>query len=351
MKKNKNNKSNKQYASLNRTNVFSFDLISKYRSVIMGIAILWVVLFHSSVSYGFLINSVARLGNIGVDIFLFLSGIGLFFSYERLKTSNNSMLSFYKKRLLRIMPPTIIFLSLWFLYSKSSETIFRFILDITSLSFWIDGENPGWYIAFAIVTYLLYPLIHHFLIREKKILSLSIMLIIVLISNAAICYFFPSYYYKVELALGRLPIFIIGCYMALLVKNKKEIPLRFIPICALIAFLGVLLYVFFAGSLKYYSINRYVYCIITINLVLVFSSLLDYINKICPYIVKILEELGKYTLEIYITHTQILKFLTENLEKTNLYIVNLLSIVLSFLCAIIYNKLVYIYKSRKRQKC
>ena len=57
--------------------------ISKYRSTLMGLAILWVMYFHINVQtftdFGWFFH---RIGFYGVDIFLFLSGIGVYFSLK-----------------------------------------------------------------------------------------------------------------------------------------------------------------------------------------------------------------------------------------------------------------------------
>ena len=59
-------------------------LLSKHRSAIMGFAILWIMLFHLHVSVDFTpFMIIKRLGYGGVDIFLFLSGFGLYYSCSK----------------------------------------------------------------------------------------------------------------------------------------------------------------------------------------------------------------------------------------------------------------------------
>lgn len=81
-----------------------FELLSKYRTVIMGFAALWILYFHS---YALIFKSIPILGEIeefirkigfcGVDIFFFLSGIGLTFSIKKY-----SIKEFYYKRIKRM---------------------------------------------------------------------------------------------------------------------------------------------------------------------------------------------------------------------------------------------------------
>ena len=80
--------------------------ISRYRGELMGLAMLFVMLFHvwmpkSNPMYGFV-----RCGNVGVDIFLLLSGVGLWFSW----TKNPSLKHFFLRRYLRVYPVWIIIL-------------------------------------------------------------------------------------------------------------------------------------------------------------------------------------------------------------------------------------------------
>lgn len=59
------------------------EAISKYRGELMGIAMLFVILFHVGLPRDDAFFGLRRMGNIGVDYFLFLSGMGLWFSWKR----------------------------------------------------------------------------------------------------------------------------------------------------------------------------------------------------------------------------------------------------------------------------
>ena len=72
---------------------FRMEALSEYRSEIYGISIFWVMLFHMKESHYFPTIKGSSLyhawmgfvgmGNMGVDIFLFLSGICLYFSFTK----------------------------------------------------------------------------------------------------------------------------------------------------------------------------------------------------------------------------------------------------------------------------
>ena len=57
--------------------------ISRFRNEHMGVAILIIILFHVALPRSDAFFGLRRVGNIGVDIFLFLSGVGLWFSWAK----------------------------------------------------------------------------------------------------------------------------------------------------------------------------------------------------------------------------------------------------------------------------
>ena len=86
------------------------DLLSKHRNSIMGFAALLILFFHSWLPIFNTIPIIGEIENIfkkisfcGVDIFFFMSGIGLTFSI-----SNHSISEFYYKRLKRVLIPFLL---------------------------------------------------------------------------------------------------------------------------------------------------------------------------------------------------------------------------------------------------
>ena len=68
---------------------FTASIVSKYRSSLMGIAILWVIIYHMVAKgteyFDFMsLNVLFNQGDSGVDIFMFLSGWGLYFLYKKI---------------------------------------------------------------------------------------------------------------------------------------------------------------------------------------------------------------------------------------------------------------------------
>ena len=57
--------------------------ISRFRGELMGAAMLFIILFHVGLPREDAFYGLRRMGNVGVDMFLFLSGIGLWFSWMK----------------------------------------------------------------------------------------------------------------------------------------------------------------------------------------------------------------------------------------------------------------------------
>ena len=114
-----------------------YSLIYKHRTAVMGAAALMILLFHfGACLYDSLqipvVTRVLSCGNIGVDIFLFLSGIGLYCSV----TKDSRPLPFYRRRISRVLIPTLaVSLPYWFatdfLFKKTGAGMF--LLDWTTL--------------------------------------------------------------------------------------------------------------------------------------------------------------------------------------------------------------------------
>lgn len=144
-------------------------IVSRYRSSIMAIAIICIALFHSGIEIenSKIVQFLIKVGYGGVDIFFFLSGIGVWYSLEK----DRSISSFYKRRAQRVLPAYIPFIILWFWIvrydtvnaegiSTYIQRIQEFFGNITMVG-WINGlENQfNWYIQALVLldsTYFLF---------------------------------------------------------------------------------------------------------------------------------------------------------------------------------------------------
>ena len=131
--------------------------MSRYRGELMGAAIVFIILFHVPLARSDAFFGLRRCGNIGVDMFLFLSGIGLWYSWVK----NPSVHHFYKRRLLRIFPTWLVISSIYYLQRFNFETgdYLDLFLDITiNWGFWLNDELTFWYVPAIMMLYLWAPL-------------------------------------------------------------------------------------------------------------------------------------------------------------------------------------------------
>lgn len=178
-------------------------LISDARACLMGVFIIVIMLFHNSFGALGPISVPFRLyGHWGVDAFLFLSGFGLYFSLKR--SGHSGLLSFYKRRLVRIIPAAVVAGS---------------ILYACGMSGWLGllGLNL-WYIRTALVLYLSAPFIYEYMVNRNAtwvLVCCTVLGVIgVLVSVPILTHSGFVWQSTVSWTLARLPVFALGMYIA-----------------------------------------------------------------------------------------------------------------------------------------
>ena len=120
---------------------------------------LFVILFHVALDRGDPFYGLRRCGNVGVDIFLFLSGVGLWFAW----TKTPSVSHFYRRRLIRILPTWLICSTAFYLpdylgAQRFSKNVVDLLGDITiNWDFWLHDELTFWYVPAIMLLYLIAP--------------------------------------------------------------------------------------------------------------------------------------------------------------------------------------------------
>lgn len=190
----------------------NWKLISKYRPHIMGLATLWILLLHSTAWFSsFPLGCLKATGYCGVDLFLFLSAVGLYFSWQNNKQDT---VSFLKRRFLRLFPAYILIALIRCFLENTGKRYF--VLLITTLSFWILDDLSVWFIAGIVILYLLTPLILKTMEKAGKS-------VLVLYIGLA---FLVGYLMKgtpQNLFFARIPSFLFGFLAAPLVYHGKEV--------------------------------------------------------------------------------------------------------------------------------
>ena len=280
------------------------DYITRFRPELMGLAVLWVLWFHSAlspaifpwgpVSSGF--SFLKTIGYGGVDIFVFMSGFGIGRSL-----SCNSTSQFAKNRLKKILPIWLSYLAMFVFmvtcFFHIFPTMTEILGNITFTGFWLDMNNQGnWYVYMIVLFYLFSPILYSLIkdSRSKFRMCLILMGIALLVSFA----FFGQY--KL-IAFSRLPLYIFGMYLSM-DKQKKSVGPGRILVCLMALLTGTaalyVFYTFYHSLLWTYGLWWYPFILITPALTILLSVLFEKIQMKIGTLLWCLRKMGEASLEI-----------------------------------------------------
>lgn len=205
--------------------------LSTYRTQLMGIAALMIIICHANTYHVLLPNflaSLLRWGNLGVDIFLFLSGIGLYYSLNRRQLCTRSdYISFYKRRFTRILIPywmvylpACIFFMIMGMYSFGDS-----LLCLSTIEYWLFHRG-AWFVSMILVLYLAAPVLYKTISTDNKwVIAAGIIVALTILCNIPVNdHSSDSILYNMQWAFNRVPSFILGITIGSSCKNGKQIP-------------------------------------------------------------------------------------------------------------------------------
>lgn len=198
--------------------------ISRFRAEQMGAAMLFVILFHVALDRGDPFYGLRRCGNVGVDIFLFLSGVGLWFSWVKMP----DVLRFYRRRLLRIVPTWIVVATAFYLPDylgarRFSHSIVDLIGDITiNWDFWLHDELTFWYVPAIMALYLAAPWYMRLVQNRPVYRWLPLLMVIWCVM---VQWVLPIHHAvgHIEIFWSRVPIFFIGINFGEMVRTRRQL--------------------------------------------------------------------------------------------------------------------------------
>ena len=289
-------------------NLFS---LSEHRTFLMGVAISLVLYHHLTVKVQNGLIGKAYMffrvtGAMGVDIFLFLSAIGLYVSFSK----NNDIALFYKKRFIRIIPTYLIICTPFYLHTIGD--IKYFLSHLFLISFWTEG-NGDWFIAAIIVLYLLYPLLYQVLKKIGRIKGYCVENCVWLIATIFIAIISPVFFDHTNRLWARIPVFLFGLFMANPILSHKDIPNKhLLPILIInVVSLGIEAIFCLQGAEVAYSFwPRLVYFPLSISFIIGVIFILNRTNVKRSLFYKFMCLLGTITLEIYLLNQRLINFFT-----------------------------------------
>ncbi len=203
-----------------------YDALSRYRSELMGLAMLWVMLYHAWELDLFWapLNALRAIGFGGVDIFILLSAMGLCMSLDRREQRFGTYLA---RRAARIGPAyyAVMVPSTLAAIVRGTAPVSALFWNATLLSYWLQTEGSfNWYVSGIMTLYVLaWPCFHamrrtrHRAAAAALGVAASLALCALLIRRDWWSYLGVPY---------RLPIFFLGLLMGFYAGEGRKIGAR-----------------------------------------------------------------------------------------------------------------------------
>ncbi len=282
---------------------YSLSALSSTRDILFGIATIMIVLYHSYISFknampnypvlAEILTLIKEHCNKGVDMFLFMSGIGLYYSM-----SNNPRLrDFYKKRATRILPAVFIVSFIWFAYDTPAG-LEGYFNDVFFVSFFTKGIRNFWYFILVIFLYAVYPLIHK-LFKRTGVLGVIATVTAVVALNFLLMKTSPAFYTRIEIALTRIPVFLLGAFAGKFVKEGKKISWLWIGLAGVVL-AGIYVFYYYQPLSHLLYLYRYIGGVFAICHLFLYSALFSKCRM--GALGTFLVWLGGYSMEIYLIH-------------------------------------------------
>lgn len=320
-------------------------MINRNRKALFGFAALIIYAFHgwravfADVPGLYEIeNFIRKYGDVGVDIFLFLSGMGLVNSWK----NSSSYKEFILRRLKRIVIPVIIADIVFAIINRSDPA--HVIKAISGFYFFSGAMNRYLWFAYAILLlYLCFPFYYKRFMKAKSqglftLCVILIWLVIICLPNGHVndwAYIF----------FNRVPIFLIGIYANLfLQKHEKCESVILYGIAIVLLAVGMYLSIRIKeGDLLLFLPHSYAlfpYMMISLSSILLLSKLFDYI----PH--RILDFYGTFTFEFYCIQERIFQVLEDAFKELPVIAGNLIVLVITTVCAY----LIYLINNQIRKQ-
>ena len=284
----------------------------------MGFAAMWIFVFHVRNEI-ILFSRVPVLNRIelffdnigfgGVDIFLLLSGWGLYYAIKKY-----SLVSFYGRRYRRLILPyaaSTIFLAVHYKWG-----LLRFIKGVTCWTFFTESVYETlWFIPAIAVLYLFFPLYCKLFdkVRSKYIFTAGSIALWLVLSIAGSMIFDRT---DIYLFLNRIPVFLMGILFGWMAYNKRNVSPYFLILFAVMLIAGFQLQYYYAfGKIRVLlpeGCNGLPAFLIAIPMCFAAGHVFKYLDRV-TFIKKLFGFLGRMSLEIYVVQECVIRFVKESI--------------------------------------
>ncbi len=286
-------------------------IVSETRTQILGLSVLAIILYHYKMVF---------FGELGVDVFIFLSGFGLACGYGG-GEQRSRFFSFLAKRLLRIIPAYWLVLTAYVTYSLVfTERQYSFVdvlLNLSCLQMFFVGFNSivphAWYLSLIVVMYAFFPLFMRFVKMQKALYLL-----------VGVYVFIAIEYFSVNLfpiAVFRVPTFIVGIWLGFLyisgdLRWQRIIGMGNQTICLTLLFGALIsLATYFVPANLLWNPDKYWTVVAVFSPILSVAFVLSAAYFLSRWNMFGLSKIGICSYEMYLTHQLLYDFLYKRINS------------------------------------
>lgn len=295
--------------------------ISKHRSELMGFAIIIVMLFHVGLPCSSAFFGLRRMGNLGVDIFFFLSGVGLWYSWAK----QQNWKRFYLNRALRIYPAWLIIAGYFYIsrfvvgrtsyplpFGGTGNAVADSYIDLAgdllfNWDFWLYDELTFWYVPATMMLYIFAPFYME-LVRRHSVFRW--LLVLPLMWCIIVQYVTPVHQAvgHIEIFWSRVPVFFLGINCAEAIKQDRQVDRQawwmVFGLFALSLWACVWLEQMRHGRFPLYT-ERMLYIVLAFTTILIMTKVFRITNGgKMAFMNRFFSWVGGFSLEIYLIHVQ-----------------------------------------------
>lgn len=274
-------------------NIFIKD-ISNYRSAIMGFAMLSIMCFHQPFTNAFPFNFFHNFGFGGVDIFLFLSGMGLVNSLK-----NNSIKTFFKRRFNRLIPSCVVCGTAKYIILILCSSYALVFTGNFSMIIWTFVSLYSWFVFTIIILYIISPILHLLLSKAPRLTILCIIIVFFtndLMIKPIIGDDWKSLFGIISWTIERLPVFTLGMFIAITNCDiDRRLYLSYISL-----FIAVIIKTLDIYNCHFIAQQSLTFLSLAIGIPSLITLILQIIKSLPLYLLRLFNFLGSYSFEIYI---------------------------------------------------
>lgn len=257
-----------------------------------GIAAMWIFFRHTihigQFSYFEPFEFLFSWGDCGVDVFLLLSGYGIYHSLKNELRIKN----YVKKRLQRTTPPVLLF---WLAISAiSKDTMFYNPVHMANVFF-----SSYWYIVMIILCYGLAYIVY---LMKKHLLGIFLITEILCIAVIVIMRLYGKETHLYNVYIARFPCFVLGMLLAHLTVYGLYKKLFCLKVGSVLLLLGTVSMFFIPMEFK--DFRRILYIIPSVGILFTVPFILNLLHK--KSVSTALSFIGKISLEFYLYHAFIM---------------------------------------------